>query len=98
MKKRLLHVMLLLIPAIAFSADRGPSTPEERQRALRIVQQLEEQPLNINADDREWMLKWLIQVPDISVEICAQKDNPLSKSKKNHASDLFIMPTFAGAA
>jgi hypothetical protein len=56
----------------AGAQQRGPSTPEERARAVQTAKSLQSDPLAPNVqEDREWLVKWLIEVPDISVKMWA---------------------------
>ena len=49
---------------------RGPSTPEERAKAVQIARALEGDPLQPgNKDMRTWFTLWLIEVPDITVQV-----------------------------
>jgi hypothetical protein len=55
----------------AGAQQRGPSTPEERARVVQTAKSLQSDPLAPNVqEDREWLVKWLIEVPDISVKMC----------------------------
>lgn len=83
----LLIAFLLTSPALAL--QRGPSTAEERTRAVQIVRSLEANPLNKpTIKDREWLLMWIIEIPDISVTICTDPIKPILGKKKNYSSDL----------
>ncbi len=53
-------VALLASPA----ADRGPSTPDERARVLRLAEDLAKDPLKAQAAEGRWFAKWLDEVPD----------------------------------
>ena len=55
----------------AVAQDRGPSTPEERARAVKIAHHLEDEPLAKDAkDQREWVIQWITDIPDITVNVC----------------------------
>ena len=87
-----LTVGLLAIP------PRGPSTAEERQKALEIVRHLESDPLAKNAkDERGWLTVWLAEVPDITVTLCTAFYPSLLESKKNHASELALQSAYSMA-
>jgi hypothetical protein len=75
MRRILLIVMCLLAPLGSVSQDkRGPSTKEERDRAVQIAHQLEANPLDKSlSPDAKWLLKWSIEVPDLSVSLCASQ-------------------------
>ena len=41
--------------------DRGPSTPEERAKAVKIAHDLENDPLATDAkEQRTWVIQWII--------------------------------------
>jgi hypothetical protein len=89
---------LLLAPVAAMAADRGPSTPEERKQALKYIQDFEADPLNPSVtDEREWVLKWIIEVPDVHVNVCMIFDK-LPKGNKKDSSTIFLAETLAQTA
>lgn len=89
---------LLLAPVKAMAADRGPSTPEERKQALEYISDFEADPLGPNAlHEREWTLRWIIEVPDIHVTACMILDK-LPKGDKKDSSEIFVAETFSQAA
>src|SRR5215212_2200671 len=89
--------LIAVLAVIAFVAvhpctaqKRGPSTPEERGRAVNLTRFLEDDPLNEKAPDaRRWLLTWLADVPDISVTICADFLQPIMGKDKNYGSEIF---------
>jgi hypothetical protein len=59
-----------LLAGPAFGA-RGPSTREERDRAVRVAHLLESSPWTDEAKEgRRWLGSFLAEVPDITVEQC----------------------------
>lgn len=94
-------LMLCLLCSLPVMAQkRGPSTPEERATAVKAARLLESDPFHKDAKKvREWFLTWLIQVPDISVEICTDYLSPLFGTKdKNHEAELALQMTLSSAA
>jgi len=66
----LFSVTLIVFSTIDSLAQK-PSTPEERARVVSIAQKLEANPLDPSLkSEREWAMKWLIEVPDIRVGMC----------------------------
>ncbi|MDX6558450.1 MAG: hypothetical protein QOF72_1499 [Blastocatellia bacterium] len=100
--KRLLAVAFALILVAsfktAFAQNRGPSTPDERKRAVEIATLLENDPLNKDekALSRE-LLIWLIEVPDIHVKICTNVFGDYSKIKGDYAPTVTAQATFSEA-
>ena len=73
-----------LVPQASAKPKRGPSTPEERARALRIAKTLRADPMTPHMEkDRAWLVGWLAEVPDISVTICPGMTGDLGDSKKS---------------
>jgi hypothetical protein len=102
MMKRLLAIAFGLIFAASFkitlAQNRGPSTPDERKRAVEIATLLENDPLNKDqkALSRE-LLIWLIEVPDIHVKICTNVFGDYSKIKGDYAPTITTQITFSEA-
>jgi hypothetical protein len=67
----LFSVLLLAAPTWAAQKQRGPSTEEERQKALAIIDALEANPWAPEAEEaRIALVRWLTEVPDFVVDIC----------------------------
>ena len=97
---RILPVMALAIicgfsVVSATTQKRGPSTPEERRRAVELATLLENDPLNKNAEalSRE-LLIWLIQVPDITVTICTGMLGDYSQIKGDYKGTITTQLSF----
>jgi hypothetical protein len=94
-----LAVLLVCIAQKTPAQERGPSTPEERAKAVQLAHQLETDPLGKNAKEaRSWMLRWLINVPDITVTACTDYFAPLPDKDKNYSSELVIQMSLSSAA
>ena len=91
-------ILLLTSPTLAQN-KRGPSTPEERQTAVKAARLLESDPFNKDAKKtRQWFTIWLIEVPDIHIELCGDYLGPVFLSKKNYDSEIFEQTMFSSAA
>src|SRR4029077_17144972 len=74
-KRSTLILIAFLVVATSLSArqKRSPSTPEERTKAVQFAHDLENNPLGPQAkSEREWLLRWVMDVPDITVVFCPQ--------------------------
>ena len=95
----LLGLGLFVAAALAAPpAGRGPSTPEERNQVLTLVELLETKPWTKEAEDaRAWLLAFLMEVPDITVELCIR---PLGSDKelKGVPPELQIQQAFSQAS
>lgn len=95
MHKHLRFIFLLVVAAVgilsasAKAQDRGPSTPEERARAVQVSKALRADPAARSVlQDREWLMIWLIQIPDISVKMCPSMYGDLGDLKSAEAGAL----------
>ena len=78
-KAGLISFVLFSLAVLAFAQDepkdgpkRAPSTKEERQRFLTLTRKLEQNPLDKSLySEKTWAKKWLEDIPDINVNICA---------------------------
>jgi hypothetical protein len=90
MRKPFTAVIFTLVLSLGVGAQgqkHAPSTPEERARAVRIAQALEARPIDPSLhDDYEWVLRWAVEVPDLTVSICSA--NMPWKDKYKHSGDL----------
>ena len=95
----LVSCVLLFAPLAGLAQDkRGPSTPEERQQALVNIHSWQSDPLGPQAKDQFGsVLKWLAEVPDLTVHVCSILDS-LPKGDKKHASTIFGGEVMAQAA
>ena len=93
-----LGIIFLCSLKLTPAQQRGPSTPEERKRAVEIATLLENDPLNKDekALSRE-LLIWLIGVPDIHVKICTNVLGDYSKIKGEYAPTITAQLTFSEA-
>jgi hypothetical protein len=76
---RILTALLLVLAAPSLAAaERGPSTPEERKRAVETTRTLEKEPLaRRSMEARRWLFQWIVEIPDIHVTSCAGPLDPL---------------------
>jgi len=92
-------IVLLFANSGLAQNQRGPSTAQEREQAVKVARMLETDPFNKDAKKmREWLLMLLIGVPDIHVELCSAYMAPEKPSDKNYGSEIFSQTTFSSAA
>ncbi len=86
-------------PANAQQAQRGPSTADERTRAVKIAHQLEDDPLAKDAkDNRQWIIQWIIDIPDITVTVCDDYFGTIPKAPRAHMREIVSQMTISSAA
>jgi hypothetical protein len=90
MRKALTAVVVLLALSLRVGAqeqNRALSTPEERARAVQLAQALEARPTDPSLrDEYKWLLRWAVEVPDLTVSICTA--NMPWKDKYKQGGDL----------
>lgn len=92
-------LLVLTTQVTAQQSKRGPSTPEERARAVRVAKALQDDPLAPNLkDDSNWIFKWLTDVPDINVKICTDMLGDLGKAKTGIPGTILIVMMASQAA
>ena len=78
-KAGLISLILFFTAVLSFAQNEpknepkhAPSTKEERQRFLTLTRKLEQNPLDKSLyAEKTWAKKWLEDIPDINVNICA---------------------------
>lgn len=91
--------LLVTTTLAAAAADRGPSTPEERQRFLAITEKMQNAPFDKTLrSEREWALRWLIEVPDVQAKLCGAVLGDFLKSKYKYSPEITAQVTFSEAA
>ncbi len=94
--------LFLFLAHPGLAASRGPSTPAERKKAVETTRRLERNPTYPTADaDRKWLLKWIIDIPDINVKSCsgpldalAQDEDGSRHGRWLYAQSMFGMTAF----
>ena len=97
---RTVAAALVLVCAPALAGARGPSTAEERKRAVELTRKLEKQPLaRASNQDRGWLLKFIIEAPDYDVKGCSGPLDALAKDEEGpYARLLYVQSIFGMAA
>ncbi len=94
----LLAVTVIATSIPAASKVRGPSTPQERARALDYIQSLEQNPLAKDSlDKRMWLTEWIVQVPDITVNMCCKDLDSLDQVNDTYSNQLRMQAIYSQA-
>jgi hypothetical protein len=93
-------LFLGLVPSEAARAQqRGPSTPEERTRAVKVAHELEEAPLAKDAqDNRQWVFQWIVEIPDITVSGCIEYFGKVPTPPRGHSKEIVQQMIISSAA
>jgi hypothetical protein len=79
--------------------QRGPSTSEERARAVKVAHELEDDPLAKDArDNRAWMMQWITDIPDITVTECSEYFGKLTPPLRGHVREIVMQMDISSAA
>jgi hypothetical protein len=90
---------LLSVLQIQCTLGRGLSTPEERANAINIARSLERDPLAKDAAaNRQWLLNWIIEVPDIRFKSCAGLLRPCVGDRYRYSTEVNQQIIFSAAA
>jgi hypothetical protein len=99
-KTSFLFVVVVLIGCAvsAYAQKRGPSTPEERKRAVEMATFLETTPLAKEAKEyRAALLYFLAEVPDITVKLCTNVLGESKRLKGDYESELVAQLAYSQA-
>ena len=79
--------------------SRGPSTAEERTRAVKVAHELEEDPLAKDAkDNRDWVIQWIVGIPDITVNVCFDYFGKVPNPARGHSKEIVRQMIISSAA
>jgi len=97
---RLVAAALALLLAPALAGARGPSTAEERKRAIDITRKLEKEPLSRSGiEGRAWLLQFIVEAPDFEVRGCSGPLDVLAKEDEGpYARVLYVQSVFGMTA
>jgi carboxypeptidase Q len=91
--------LLLMLSAAAAAQERGPSTAEERAKAVRLARELEDDPLGAEARHaRAWLFQFITKVPDLDIVVCSTLVAELLETEENYARELSFQPVFSQTA
>lgn len=91
----------LLLFAVAGGArgERGVTTPQERQKALKLVHQLEADPFGKKARDaRRWLALWMVQAPDRKVQYCPEVLGGTLQVRQRVRNEIVAQVTYSSLA
>lgn len=93
----LLALLVCAMPAFAQTSEH--SSPEDRQRLVSVVQNLERAPLDPSLQrERKWAVQWVIDAPDVTVNACLGPLGGVSANNYAHAPEIIVQYTVAMAA
>ena len=92
-------LFLICVLQIHCTLGRGLSTPEERAKAINIARSLERDPLAKDAAaNRQWLLNWIIEGPDIRFKSCVGLLSPDVGDGYRYSAEVNQQILFSAAA
>jgi hypothetical membrane protein len=92
-------LFLICVLQIHCTLGRRLSTPEERAKAITIARVLERDPLTKGAAaNRQWLLNWIIEVPDIRFKSCVGLLSPGVGNHYRYSAEVNQQIIFSAAA
>jgi len=100
LRRTLAAFLALTLLAPAAARARGPSTPEERKRAVEATRKLEKEPLARNSMElRKWLFQWIVEIPDINVTSCGGPLDALREDEEDtYGQILYVQSVFGMTA
>ena len=96
---RVIGLFLICVLQIHCTLGRGLSTPEERGKAIKVARGLERDPLAKDAAaNRQWLLNWIIEVPDIRFKSCIGLLSPAVGNQYRYSAEVNQQVMFSAAA
>jgi hypothetical protein len=92
--------LLLLSLASGARADPGNRvTPKEREKALKLIHQLEADPFGKKARDaRRWLALWMVDGPDRKVQYCPEVLGGTLQERRRVRNEIVAQITYSGLA
>ncbi len=102
MARKLLAVVALFVTAVSLPCAakmRGPSATGDRERVLDYTHSLEDHPLAKDSlEKRMWLTEWIVQVPDLNVNVCCKELESLDQVNNTYSNQLRMQAMYSQAA
>lgn len=102
MARKILAVLfgVVLTASLPCSAKmRGATNADERERVLDYARSLEEHPLaKDNLQKRMWLTEWIVQTPDLTVDVCCRDLASLEQVNNTYSQQLRMQAVYSQAA
>ena len=94
-----LAAALAALSLAGLAEARGNSTPREREKAVRLAQRLEANPLSDDArESRRWLTMLLVGAPDLKVDLCPELLGGTPAERKRLPPEVVAQLMYSGAA
>ena len=98
MKQRWIVLLFLLIAVFASASQPRKSTPKERERALAVIDKLEQSPMDpaLKAD-RDWVFQW-VKSSDVDARVCSALIKPLTDQEPSPFRNALMLQNILSSA
>jgi len=95
----LVPLVLVLLAAGSAGGARGPSSPHEREKAVKLVRELEADPSGKKARDaRRWLALFLVEVPDFKIQYCPEILGGTLPQRQRIRNEILAQVTYSSLA
>jgi hypothetical protein len=101
MARKLLALVVLFVAAVSLpcAAKMCPSAAQDRERVLDYAHSLEDHPLAKDSlQKRMWLTEWIVQVPDLTVNVCCKELESLDQVNDTYSNQLRMQAMYSQAA
>ena len=89
---------ILLLSAFALAVNPQVSTKAERQRALAVIDKLEQSPMDPSLKaDREWVFQW-VKSSDVNATVCSAIIKPLTDQEPSPFRNAMMLQNILASA
>jgi hypothetical protein len=101
MARKLLAFVVLFVTAASLPclAKMCPLAEQNRERVLDYAHSLEDHPLAKDSlQKRMWLTEWIVQVPDLTVNVCCKELESLDQVNDTYSNQLRMQAMYSQAA
>jgi hypothetical protein len=101
MARKLLALVVLFVAAVSLpsAAKMCPLAAQDRERVLDYAHSLEDHPLAKDSrQKRMWLTEWIVQVPDLTVNVCCKELESLDQVNDTYSNQLRMQAMYSQAA
>jgi hypothetical protein len=101
MARKLLAFVVLFVSSVSLPcvAKMCPLAEQNRERVLDYTHSLEDHPLAKDSlQKRMWLTEWIVQVPDLTVNVCCKGLESLDQVNDTYSNQLRMQAMYSQAA
>lgn len=102
MTRKVLAVVVVVVAMVSLPCAakmRGAALSGDQARVLDYTHSLEDHPLAKDSlEKRMWLSEWIVQVPDLNVDVCCKELDSLDEVNNTYSHQLRIQAMYSQAA